>query len=476
MHVYAWMLFPLLIFGIWFLKCVVFFFQPTWEIQRQWAEKFAAWLTIKKTNQEPRWDSTAILNYATPIMFLQTWNLLNLVPCFTFLRIMNRWPRWSSRAEVQQWETYPEPTKLRLIGCLTKSTWTPKIQIKYVDTKNQLADTLTNGIFTRDEWNNLLHLFTISLCSSGSCSEAMSKRMQQGTEEKINCGKVSLFKCVLLPSRRGDLGVDLGGRPPRSTTHTLMAAVAALRLPRRADPIVHGMLTNWNDMEKIQHHSLYDELRVTPEGHPVPLTEALVNPEANRERNDADHVFEIFNVHAMYMASQFVLYVSGRTTGLVMDSGDCVSHTMPIYEGYALLHAILRLDLAGRDLTQYLMKILTERGYSFTTTDVKKKLCYVALDYDTELKSTAKYSTKCDVDTRKNLYVNVVLSRGTTMFREIVERMTTELMTLAPSTMKIKDVLPDGDIITVAPNVFWCAKVLFPPKFHLRVPRHFCPE
>eukprot|EP00484_Ammonia_sp_Unknown_P000824 CAMPEP_0197020610 /NCGR_PEP_ID=MMETSP1384-20130603/1434_1 /TAXON_ID=29189 /ORGANISM="Ammonia sp." /LENGTH=358 /DNA_ID=CAMNT_0042448269 /DNA_START=105 /DNA_END=1178 /DNA_ORIENTATION=+ len=263
-------------------------------------------------------------------------------------------------------------------------------------------------------------------------------------------------------------------------------------------PIEHGIVTNWDDMEKIWHHTYYNELRIQPEEHSVMLTEAPLNPKSNREKM-TQIMFESFNVPAFYVQIQAVLslYSSGRTTGIVLDSGDGVTHTVPIYEGYCLPHAVLRIDLAGRDITNWLARLLRERAYSFTSTaeleivkDIKEKMAYIALDYDDEMDKSRTSSEieqtytlpdgeiitigserfrapealfkpfmvgkeqdgihcllyesimKCDIDLRRELYGNIVLSGGSTMFKGIANRLHKEINLLAPAIVKPKIVAP----------------------------------
>jgi len=260
-------------------------------------------------------------------------------------------------------------------------------------------------------------------------------------------------------------------------------------------PIEHGIFTNLDEMERVWHH-IFNELGVAPEEHLVLLLEPPHNPKAMREKM-TQIMFETFNVPAMYMASQAVLslYAAGRTTGIVIESGDGVTHIVPIYEGYALPHAILRFDLAGRDLTNWLQTLLAQQGYSsFTTTaereivvDIKENLAYVALDFEQEMQAAASSSAlrewyehslsypiiignerfrcpealfqpssvlgeettgihnitynsimKCDNDIRKDLYANIVLSGGTTMLPGFAVRMLKEMTALAPASTNVK--------------------------------------
>ncbi|KAK4387389.1 actin [Sesamum angolense] len=259
------------------------------------------------------------------------------------------------------------------------------------------------------------------------------------------------------------------------------------------NPIERGVVSNWDDMEKIWHHTFYNELRVAPEEHPVLLADAPLNPKANRERTQI--MFETFTVPAMYLAFQAVLslYASGRTTGVVLESGDGI-----LNERYKKsVGEVKKKDLAGHDLTD-------DRGCEFTTTaereilrDVKEKLAYVALDFEQELETATDRSAveksyelpdgqvltigaerfrcpevlfqpsligmeaagihettynsimKCDVDIRKDLYGNIVLSGGSTMFPGFADRMSKEITALAPRSMKIKVVAPPERMYSV---------------------------
>merc|ERR1711924_386496 len=254
-------------------------------------------------------------------------------------------------------------------------------------------------------------------------------------------------------------------------------------------PLDHGIVNNWDDMEKVWRHTFDNELR-------------MVIPKENRERM-TQIIFETFNARRFYVAIQAVLslYASGRTTGVVVDCGDGVSHTVPIYEGYSMPHAIQRINLAGRDLTDYICKILQESKIVLTTTaeresakKIKEDLCYVSMDFGGEVDAfagkekqfempdgqvvtvhnqmircpelmfkpsldgkemmglhelTRKTVNDCDLDVRKDLLGNVVMSGGTTMFPNMPERLQSELQDLVPEATKVKVIAPPERMISV---------------------------
>merc|ERR1712038_1948605 len=264
-------------------------------------------------------------------------------------------------------------------------------------------------------------------------------------------------------------------------------------------PLEHGIVRSWDDMTALWHHTFYNELRGDPSEQGVMLTEAPMNPKNNREKM-CQIMFETFDVPEFYVGVQAVLslYSSGRTSGIVMDSGDGVSHCVPIYEGYSLPHAVSRLDLAGRDLTTYMQRILKERGLVLEGSsgleivrEIKETLCYVALDFEAEMANAEMASDleknfelpdgtvvqvgserfrtpealfqpsllgleldgihtmtnssikQCDIDIRRDLYSNIVMSGGTTMYRGLKERMSKEMTALAPASAKVKIVAPE---------------------------------
>ena len=247
----------------------------------------------------------------------------------------------------------------------------------------------------------------------------------------------------------------------------------------------------------------FSKLTVASEDRPVLLTEPPLNPRINREKM-TQTMFETFNVPAMYVSMQSILLMyaaAGRTSGLMYESGDGVTHLVPIYEGCALQNAIVRLDLGGRDLTEYLTKLMFERGYSFTTTaerdivrDIKEKFCYVPMEFEKEMIKSAKRESnywlpdgqvitigsesfrcpealfkpsllgmesigvheacynsimKCECDVRKYIYDNIIMSGGCNMTPGIGDRIHWELAARAPRHMRIRVITPPERLTTV---------------------------
>eukprot|EP00887_Chlorella_sp_A99_P002382 scaffold10.g2382.t1 len=198
-------------------------------------------------------------------------------------------------------------------------------------------------------------------------------------------------------------------------------------------PMENGIIKDWGDMRLVWEHTFRDVLRLDPTHCQIMLTDPPMNPSENRRRM-LEVMFEEFGFQRAFIQrprtetlrkkqtkktldrpqvqAVLTLYSQGLLTGLVLDSGDGVTHAVPVVEGYSSPHLIRRVDVAGRHLTAHLADLLARRraacsaartaaGYSITSPAdfaavqrAKEKLCYVALDYAQEAR-LARETTAC---------------------------------------------------------------------------------
>uniref|UniRef100_A0A3Q2PV41 Si:ch211-241j12.3 n=1 Tax=Fundulus heteroclitus TaxID=8078 RepID=A0A3Q2PV41_FUNHE len=278
-----------------------------------------------------------------------------------------------------------------------------------------------------------------------------------------------------------------------SGTEELTDGVQSSDSMRMSDRVAQRIQTAlWEDNIEIWQHT-FQQLPVDPRDHPVLLTEKAMNPLENRQRM-VEIMFEHFGVPFAYVAMQAVLalYAVGRTTGVVFDSGEGVSHSVPVFEGYSLPHAVQRFPLAGLDVTLQLKKLLQEQGVCMHTTaedqivrEMKEKCCCVSLNYEAELnpersscremhytmpdgqiitlgterfrapeilfkpemigrehygmhENIFKSIFRSDIDLRRSFLGNIVLSGGNTLLPGLPERLQAEIKNLVPADMGVK--------------------------------------
>lgn len=280
-------------------------------------------------------------------------------------------------------------------------------------------------------------------------------------------------------------------------------------------PLRHGIIEDWDLYERFMEQIIFKYLRAEPEDHYFLLTEPPLNPPENREYL-AEIMFESFNVPGMYIAVQAVLALAaswaGRPsgerclTGTVVDSGDGVTHVIPVAEGYVIGSCIKHIPIAGRDITHFIQNLIKEREFGIppeqsyeVAKSIKERFCYVCPDIAKEFRKYETDATKwvrnycgmnnvtrkkfeidvgherfmgpeiffhpefanpdfttsisdvvddvianCPIDTRRPLYGNIVLSGGSTMFKDFGRRLQRDVNKLINGRIQMSQQLSGG--------------------------------
>ena len=249
-------------------------------------------------------------------------------------------------------------------------------------------------------------------------------------------------------------------------------------------PVTEGLITDTEDLYKLWDYAITTKLEIDdPSDKKVIVTEAPLNPIDNKIKI-CEILFEKMGVGALNIEPQAkcALFYEGVDTGIVLDSGDGCTHCIPVSDGYILQHCIERMDIAGRHITEYMIRLLQKKGYAFNTSadfelvrEIKEKFCFVSCDIDSDRqleRSTSFFNSyyllpdgsrihlsdekfeapeilfnpglvgkeccgiaemlhnsvnKCPIDSRKKLYGSIVLSGANTLFPGFSTRLENEI-------------------------------------------------
>ena len=280
-------------------------------------------------------------------------------------------------------------------------------------------------------------------------------------------------------------------------------------------PVKNGIFENEQDILTVFKY-IYQNLEINNEEireHPILITESLLNPYSNREKI-ASALFENLSAPAIFFASQPILslFSTSNTSGVILESGEGVTQSCVVYEGYSIPNSYIRNNYGGRDVTDYFQTLLKKQGYSFSTTSefeivrkIKEEICFtivgsssnnplsnisnLELGNKNKSESSNTYNlpdgnaikigeekslapeilfnpsiigsehlsfqemivtsiNKVDIDLRKNLFNNILISGGNTLFKGIQEKFHTEIKYLSPKNMKVRIHSPGNRLLS----------------------------
>jgi len=234
-------------------------------------------------------------------------------------------------------------------------------------------------------------------------------------------------------------------------------------------PVQNGQIADWDQMEAVWKHTFWNELCADPSDHPMILTTSPLTSDENKQKT-AQIMFENFCVPklSLKLSEECSLFISGRSTGIVVSSGHEITYAVPIVDGIACKDAIHMTEFGGRHVLDHLLILMSKRGYEFSTTaekeicrDMKHKLCSI-------MENAGSWNLFGILQERNCQYPELVFDTLSTLWgeeRNLISQVVSQYLNYQPIPQRSQSYeLPSGNLITMDEEQHLGPELLFQPS------------